>query len=83
MTERTLDSLLRIALEGPEVDKFPVTDAVELWATVKSRRIFVHFLCICMSLSTSKYNLILKGLASFQLLFRDKVYLAVVRVGHH
>ena len=37
MTERTL---LRISLEGPEVDKFPVTDAVELWATVKSRRIF-------------------------------------------
>ena len=40
MTERTLDSLLRIALEGPKVDKFPVTDAVELWTTVKSRRIF-------------------------------------------
>ena len=36
----TLDSLLRIALEGPDVDKFPVSHAVELWASLKNRRIF-------------------------------------------
>ena len=40
MNEKTLDSLLRIVLEGPDVDKFPVADAVELWASKKNRRIF-------------------------------------------
>ena len=40
MNERTLDSLLRISVEGPDIDKFPVADAVELWASLKNRRIF-------------------------------------------
>ena len=33
LNEKTLDSLLRIALEGPDVDKFPVADSAELWAS--------------------------------------------------
>ena len=32
MNKKTLDSLLRIVLEGPDEDIFPVADAVELWA---------------------------------------------------
>ena len=40
MNEKTLDSLLRVVLEGSDVDKFPVADAVELWASKKNRRIF-------------------------------------------
>ena len=40
MNEKTLDSLLRIALEGPDVDKFPVAEAVEVWASQKNRQIF-------------------------------------------
>ena len=41
MNERTLTSLLRITIEGPDLDKFPVADAVELWASVKNRHIFL------------------------------------------
>ena len=40
MNERMLDSLLRISLKGPDVDKFPVADAVELWASLK---IYIFF----------------------------------------
>ena len=35
MNEKMLDSLLRIMLEGSNVDKCPVADAVELWASKK------------------------------------------------
>ena len=41
MNERTLDSLLRITIEGPHLDKFPVSDTVELWASVKNRHFFI------------------------------------------
>ncbi len=40
MSEKTLDSLLRIAIEGPEVEHYPVHEAVSLWARQKNRRIF-------------------------------------------
>ena len=33
MNEKTLDSLLRITIEGPDIDKFPVTQAVQLSAS--------------------------------------------------
>ena len=39
MFEKTLDSLLRITIEGPEVNEFHVKDAVTLWASKKNRRI--------------------------------------------
>ena len=38
MNEHTLDSLLRIATEGPPVKDFPVQKAVQLWAHKKNRR---------------------------------------------
>ena len=36
MSEKTLDSLLRIAIEGPDIDKFLTTQAVQLWASKKN-----------------------------------------------
>ena len=39
MNEKTLDSLLRIATEGPPVKDFQVTEAVKLWASKKNRRL--------------------------------------------
>lgn len=39
MNEHTLDSLLRIATEGPPVKDFPIQKAVQLWAQKKNRRI--------------------------------------------
>ena len=39
MKENTLDSLLRIAIEGPPTSEFPVADAVKLWAAKKNRRL--------------------------------------------
>ena len=39
VNEHTLDSLLRIATEGPPVKDFPVKKAVQLWAQKKNRRI--------------------------------------------
>ena len=41
MNEKTLDSLLRIAIEGPPVEEFPVSTAVRLWANKKKRRLRV------------------------------------------
>ena len=41
MNEHTLDSLLRIATEGPPVKDFPLQKAVQLWAQKKNRRICV------------------------------------------
>ena len=37
MNEKTLDSLLRIALEGPPTSEFPVSEAVKGWAAKKNR----------------------------------------------
>ena len=39
MLEKTLDSLLRIAIEGPPTSEFSATDTVKLWATKKNRRL--------------------------------------------
>ena len=39
MNEKTLDALLRIAIEGPSISEFPISDAVKLWAAKKKRRI--------------------------------------------
>ena len=39
--EKSLDSLLRIAIEGPPVEEFPVRDAVDLWSKKKNRRLSV------------------------------------------
>jgi len=36
MNEKTLNSLLRIANEGPPISEVPVTEAVKLWATKKN-----------------------------------------------
>ncbi len=41
MCEKTLDSLLRIATEGPSPQQYPVEEAVLLWAKKKNRRISV------------------------------------------
>ncbi|XP_065831995.1 zinc finger protein 862-like [Oscarella lobularis] len=40
LKEDTLDALLRIAVEGPDVDQYPFHSAVLLWAKKKKRRIF-------------------------------------------
>ena len=40
MQEQTLDSLLRIAIEGPPLNSFPVAEAVALWASKKQRRLY-------------------------------------------
>lgn len=40
LTEGTLDSLLRIAIEGSSPEDYPLHEAVELWASKKHRRIF-------------------------------------------
>ena len=45
MNEKTLDSL-RIALEGPDVDKFPVA---EVWASKKIDGYFHECFCHCIS----------------------------------
>ena len=39
MNEMTLDSFLQIAIEGPAVIEFPVSEAVKLWATKKNRQL--------------------------------------------
>ena len=39
MKEKTLNSLLRIILEGPDLKDFPFEEAIELWAKKKKRRI--------------------------------------------
>ena len=39
MIEKTLDALLRIAIEGPKLEDFPFRTAVSLWARKKNRRI--------------------------------------------
>ena len=39
MNEKTLASLLRIAIEGPPISEFPVADVAKLWATKKNRRL--------------------------------------------
>ena len=39
MNEKTLDSLLQIAFEGPPVSKFPVTEVVKLWAIKKNQQL--------------------------------------------
>ena len=36
MNEKTLDSLLHIVIEGPDLCDFPVIEAVKLWATKKN-----------------------------------------------
>ena len=41
MNEQTLDSLLRIVIEGPPLQDFPVAEAVALWAKKKNRRLQV------------------------------------------
>ena len=41
MNEKTLDCLLRIAIEGPPISEFPVTETVKLWATKKHRRLSI------------------------------------------
>lgn len=39
MNEKTLDSLLRIAINGPPLPHFPIADAVVLWAKKECRRL--------------------------------------------
>lgn len=38
--ERTLDSITRIAVEGPGLENFAVAEAVEIWASPKNRPLF-------------------------------------------
>ena len=39
LAESTLDCLLRIAIEGPSPEDYPFSEAVELWARKKNRRL--------------------------------------------
>ena len=39
LQEKSLDSLLRIAIEGPPVEEFPIREAVDLWGKKKNRRL--------------------------------------------
>ena len=39
MNEQTLDSIMRIVIEGPTLKEFPFEEAVKLWAEKKNRRI--------------------------------------------
>lgn len=39
MKEQTLDSIMRIVIEGPTLKEFPFEDAVQLWAKKKKRRV--------------------------------------------
>ncbi len=39
MKEKTLDSLLRIVIEGPPTSEFAVSETVKLWAAKKNRRL--------------------------------------------
>lgn len=39
MNERTLDSIIRIVVEGPPIKEFPFIEAVRLWAQRKKRRL--------------------------------------------
>ena len=41
MNEKTLDALLRTVIEGPPLQEFPLTEAIELWAKKKNRRLRV------------------------------------------
>ena len=41
MNEKTLDSLLRIAIEGPPVCDFPVNEAIQLWAKKKKQTFII------------------------------------------
>jgi len=42
LAESTLDSLLRIAIEGPPPEDYPLSEAVELWARKKNRRLSIN-----------------------------------------
>ena len=42
MLEKTLDSLLRIVIEGPSLKEFPAKEAVMLWTSKKNRRLFYN-----------------------------------------
>ena len=53
MNEKTLEALLRIEIEGPDVQDFPIGQAVELWSKKKNRRISLLQPCVCVSVSES------------------------------
>ena len=42
LAESTLDCLLRIAIEGPSPEDYPFSEAVELWASKKNRKLSVN-----------------------------------------
>ena len=42
LAESALDCLLRIAIEGPSPEDYPFSEAVELWASKKNRRLSVN-----------------------------------------
>ena len=44
----TLDSLLRISVEGPDLDSFDFNKAATLWASQRNRRLKVQF-CVFMN----------------------------------
>ena len=39
MNEKTLDSIIRIVVEGPPISNYPFQEAVCLWAQRKNRRL--------------------------------------------
>ena len=40
MSTTTLDSLLRIRIEGPESEQFNFAEAAKTWASIRNRRLF-------------------------------------------
>jgi hypothetical protein len=61
MNEKTLDSLLRIAIEGPPISEFPVTETVKLWATKSTTvnltfSIVYYVYCACMHYYKLEYD---------------------------
>ena len=42
LVESTLDSLLRIAIEEPSPEDYPLCEAVQLWTRKKNRRLSIN-----------------------------------------
>ena len=64
MKKETLDSLLRIAVEGPEIDKYPFSKAVQLRSKKKKDAYFSINYAYFLITSLSCKNVSLKEIAS-------------------
>ena len=57
MSEKTLDALLRIVIEGPSVEEYPITEAVTLWVKKKNRRLSTQTSFVISLISECKFKL--------------------------